>query len=154
VTKRQGKTKKPAADRKTAQTPAVHRPTPELIRKALTACFLGWVIPGGGHWYLGKKGRASLFLSVVVLLLVLGVCLDGKIYQVQKDQPLTLLASFASMGNGPAHFVLRHSGWTSEGRGANRSPSFEFGNTFILVAGLLNMLIILDAYDVGVGYKP
>lgn len=154
MAKKQGKAKKPAADGKKDQASTVHRPSPELIRKALTACFLGWVVPGGGHWYLGKRGRASIFLTVVVVLLVLGVCLDGQIYQVKKDQPLTVLASFASMGNGPAHFVLRHSGWTSEGRGDNRSPFYEFGNTFILVAGLLNMLIILDAYDVGVGYKP
>lgn len=148
------RTAKKAATKPKDRTPPVQRPATELVRKALTACFLGWVIPGAGHWYLGKRGRASIYLSVVVLLLVLGVLMDGQIYRPAKDQPLTVLAAFASMGNGPVHFVLRQSDWTRQGRGDNRSPFYEFGNTFILVAGLLNMLIILDAYDVGVGYKP
>lgn len=139
---------------KTEPAPRIKRPTSEQVRKALTASFLGWIFPGAGHWYLGKRGRASVFLIVVVLLLVLGICMDGQIYRAKKDQPLTVLAAFASMGNGPVHFVLQQSRWTSEGRGDARSPFFEFGNTFILVAGLLNMLIILDAYDVGVGFKP
>lgn len=147
------KSRKPASEKKDQPAP-VRRPAPEQVRKALTACFFGWIIPGAGHWYLGKRGRASIFLGVVVLLLVLGIFMDGRIYRAQKDQPLTVLAAFASMGNGPVHFLLRQSNWTSEGRGDNRSPFYEFGNTFILVAGLLNMLIILDAYDVGVGYKP
>jgi hypothetical protein len=147
------KSKKPG-DRTMEQARPLKRPAPEMVRKALTACFLGWIVPGAGHWYLGKKGRASIFLGVVVLLLVLGIVMDGQIYRVKKDQPLTVLATFASMGNGPVHFLLRQSRVTSGGLGDNRSPFFEFGNTFILVAGLLNMLIILDAYDVGVGYKP
>lgn len=154
VAKKQDKTRRTGQVGKKEQAPVRKRPAPELIRRALTACFLGWVLPGAGHWYLGKRGRASVFLTIVALLLVLGVCLDGQIYRAKKDQPLTLLASFASMGSGPVHFVLSHSGWTSKGRGDNRSPFYEFGNTFIIVAGLLNMLIVLDAYDVGVGYKP
>jgi hypothetical protein len=154
VAKKQDKSRRSAQAGKNDQTPGRPRPAPELIRRALTACFLGWVIPGAGHWYLGKRGRASVFLTVVALLLVLGVLMDGQIYRAKKEQPLTLLASFASMGSGPVHFVLGQSGWTSKGRGDNRSPFYEFGNTFIIVAGLLNMLIILDAYDVGAGYKP
>lgn len=150
---KKGSSKK-TAPAKPDQASAIPRPTSEQVRKALTASFIGWILPGAGHWYLGKRGRASVFLTVVVLLLVLGICMDGQIYRAKKDQPLSVLAAFASMGNGPAHFVLRQSGWTSEGRGDNRSPFYEFGNTFILVAGLLNMLIILDAYDVGVGFKP
>jgi len=150
-TKRNRTKKKNAAAGKEASV--VERPSPELVRRALTACFFGWILPGAGHFYLGKRSRASVFLAVVALLVVLGVVMDGQIYKARRDQPLTVLAAFASMGNGPAHFVLRHSGWTGEGRGDNRSPWYEFGNTFILVAGLLNMLIILDAYDVGAGYK-
>jgi hypothetical protein len=150
MTAKKRETRKKGAEKETA---TVERPAPELVRRALTACFFGWILPGGGHFYLGKRSRAAVFLSVVLLLLVLGVVMDGQIYKAKKDQPLTVLASFASMGNGPAHFLLRHSGWTGKGRGDNRSPWYEFGNTFILVAGLLNMLIILDAYDVGVGYK-
>jgi hypothetical protein len=33
------------------------------------------------------------------------------------------------------------------------SVTFEYGNTFTAVAGLLNILVMLDAYDVAVGRK-
>ncbi len=151
---KKGKKKQPAERKGQEEAPVAVRPAPDQTRKALMASFVGWIIPGGGHFYLGRRGRASLLFAAVALLLILGIVLDGQIYRARKDQPLTVLASFASMGNGPVHFLLRQSPWTSGGRGDNRSPHYEFGNTFILVAGLLNMLIILDAYDVGAGYKP
>ena len=146
--------KKKPAGKGEEKAKAVHKPAREQVGRALFACFLGWIAPGAGHFYLGKRGRGVLFLAAVVLLLATGVLMDGKIYRAESNQPLTVLATFASMGNGPAHFLLQQSSWTTRGAGSNRSPYYEFGNTFILVAGLLNMLIILDAYDVGVGYKP
>ena len=93
---KKGKSKKPAAEKK--EQPPVRKPAPELVRKALTACFLGWILPGAGHWYLGRRGRASIFLVVVALLLVLGILMDGQIYRAKKDQPLTVLAAFAKKG--------------------------------------------------------
>jgi hypothetical protein len=33
------------------------------------------------------------------------------------------------------------------------SVTFEYANTFLIVSGLLNLLVILDAYDVAVGRK-
>ena len=40
-------------------------------------------------------------------------------------------------------------------RGGRRdvSPSYEYGNTFTAVAGLLNILVVLDALDTARGYK-
>jgi hypothetical protein len=34
-----------------------------------------------------------------------------------------------------------------------KSPSYEYGNTFTAVAGLLNVLVILDALDTARGIK-
>ena len=39
------------------------------------------------------------------------------------------------------------------GRGDVRAVSYEYGNTFLIVAGLLNLLVVIDAYDVAVGRK-
>jgi hypothetical protein len=33
------------------------------------------------------------------------------------------------------------------------AASFEYGNTFTIASGLLNMLVCLDAYDVALGRK-
>jgi hypothetical protein len=34
-----------------------------------------------------------------------------------------------------------------------RSPNNEYGTTFLLTAGLMNLLLILDAWDVARGRK-
>jgi hypothetical protein len=33
------------------------------------------------------------------------------------------------------------------------SATYEYGNTFMIVAGLLNFLVMLDAFDIGMGRK-
>ena len=33
------------------------------------------------------------------------------------------------------------------------APSYEYGNAFLIVAGLLNALVALDAYDIALGRK-
>jgi hypothetical protein len=41
-------------------------------------------------------------------------------------------------------------GW---GAGVVTDASFEYGNAFLIVSGLLNMLVAIDAYDVAMGRK-
>ncbi len=40
------------------------------------------------------------------------------------------------------------------GRGDVIAVTYEYGNTFLIVAGLLNMLVALDAVDMARGVKP
>ena len=39
------------------------------------------------------------------------------------------------------------------GKGVVTAASYDYGNTFLIVAGLLNMLVVLDAYDIALGRK-
>jgi len=41
-------------------------------------------------------------------------------------------------------------GW---GAGDVRAVTYEYGNTYIVVAALLNLLVVIDAYDIAVGRK-
>ena len=54
------------------------------------------------------------------------------------------------MAIGLPYFVARMLGYEA---GQVTSVTFEYGNTFTAVAGLLNILVVLDAYDVAVGRK-
>jgi hypothetical protein len=44
-------------------------------------------------------------------------------------------------------------GFTDDAQHAARA-TFEYGNMFLLLAGLLNYLAMLDAFDISVGRKP
>jgi hypothetical protein len=39
------------------------------------------------------------------------------------------------------------------GMGLVTATTYEYGNTFLMTAGLLNFLVILDAFDIAMGRK-
>ena len=118
---------------------------------AFPACLLAWLIPGAGHLYLRRTGKGLLFLGAGLALFLLGVFLDARLTpHWGLDDPLSFLRSLAQMAQGVPYFVARSLGG---GSGVVTSVTHEYGNTFTEVGGLLNVLIILDAYDTAVGRK-
>lgn len=79
-----------------------------------------------------------------------GVHLDGNLYRVVPGQPLTILATLGAMGMGAPYFVLRYLlGFT----GSAEAAGYEYGTVFLLSAGLMNLLLVLDTWDIGSGRK-
>jgi hypothetical protein len=83
-------------------------------------------------------------------MFVTGLLLEGRLFPFEPTQPLVLLAAFADLGNGLPYFVAR---LLDHGDGRVVAITYEYGNAFAIVAGLLNMLVVLDAYDVAEGRK-
>ena len=114
------------------------------------AAVVAWLVPGAGHWYLGRRGRALAFLGLVAASLALGVALHGNLYRPLPGQPLTYLATLGCMGMGLPYFLLRYlAGYTGE----VIAPGYEYGTAFILTAGLMNLLLVFDAWDIALGKK-
>ena len=118
---------------------------------AIPACVFAWLVPGAGHFYLRRSGKGLVFLGAIGALFVLGVAMDSRLeMSLGLDDLLASLFSLAQMAIGLPYFVARSLGF----EGDVRSVTFEYGNTFTAVAGLLNILVMLDAYDTAVGRKP
>ncbi len=126
---------------------------PELtpVGNPLAAAALAWVLPGAGHFYLGRRGRGLAFTGLVFLSMLAGVWLDGRLYWPLPGQPLTFLGTLGEMGFGAAFFVLRY---LADYRGEVLAPGFEYGTTFLVTAGLMNLLLVFDAWDISLGRKP
>ena len=122
---------------------AEHLPLPLLM-------LLGWLVPGLGHLLLGRRLRAAVFFVVIAVAFVVGLVLDGELVLPHRGDPLSYLASIATLGNGVLFFVARILGL---GQGAVTAPGYEYGNTFLLTAGMMNLLLILDIHDISVGKK-
>ena len=118
--------------------------------RSWTAAVLAWLIPGAGHLYLGKWGRAAIFFGLVLVSMALGLLLEGKLFVVVSEQPLSRLGTLASMGMGPLYFVLRYG---VEYQGDIHAATYEYGGAFLLTAGLMNLLLVLDAWDISRGFK-
>jgi Family of unknown function (DUF6677) len=139
---------------------------------AVVPCVLALLTPGLGHFYLGKKGRAAVFFFVVLSAFSLGLASGGTASLIDPQQPLSYLATFDNLALGPLDLVgrmatvggLEYRLPPEEGnprrvalmnklRERVKHPTYEYGNTFLLTAGLMNILLILDAFDIAAGRK-
>jgi hypothetical protein len=108
------------------------------------------LIPGAGHLWQGRTQKGIVFLIAIPLMFAVGLWLNGRLFPFELSQPLVGLAAIASVGNGLPYFVAAMLGL---GKGVVTAATYEYGNTFVIVAGLLNMLVMLDAYDIALGRK-
>jgi hypothetical protein len=83
-------------------------------------------------------------------MFAVGLMLKGRLFPFELSQPLVALAAFATLGNGLPYVIASVFG---AGQGVVTAASYEYGNTFLIVSGLLNMLVVLDAYDIAIGRK-
>ena len=120
-------------------------------RSTAAAMVLAWLVPGLGHYYLGRRRTAVAFALIVVVTFLLGLSFQGRLYTVEEGQPLTILATFAVYGAGLLNVVARA---VSENPGGTiLSPTYEYGCAYLLTAGLMNLLLVLDAHDLATGKK-
>jgi len=112
---------------------------------------LAYLVPGAGHFYLGKRGRAAAFCVIVCLMFAIGIAIDGDLYTVVRTggSLLRFLAGLGSMGAGILYFIAVSMGV----HGDVTSITYEHGTAFTITAGLVNLLLMLDAYDIAEGHK-
>jgi hypothetical protein len=133
-----------------AQTPEVI--VPARPAAAVPACLLAWLLPGAGHLYLRRPAKGLILLGAIVTLFVIGVAQDARLQpHLGFDDPLAMLRSLAQMAMGLPYFLARMLGFEA---GRVVSVTHEYGNTFTEVGGLLNILVILDAFDTAMGRTP
>jgi hypothetical protein len=113
-------------------------------------CLASWAIPGAGHLWLGRRSKGLVFLVALPLMFAIGLGIHGRLFPFDLSEPLVCLAAVADLGIGLMYFAASALGF---GAGDVRAVTYEYGNAFLIVAGLLNLLVIVDAYDVAMGRK-
>ena len=113
-------------------------------------CLAAWAVPGAAHLWLGRRQKAAVFFVALTLMFVLGLTLHGRIFPFELSEPLVALAAVADVGLGIPWVIARMLG---AGAGQVTAVTYEYGNTFLIVAGLLNFLVVLDAFDIAMGRK-
>jgi hypothetical protein len=121
-----------------------------LDAKGVAAFVAAVLFPGAGHALLGRWRRAFLLGALLLGTFGLGLLLHGKVYSYN-GTALSVFYTFADFGTGLVYLVCRFTGIGVDAQPA--VSTFEYGTNLICVAGLLNYLVALDAYDVAVGRK-
>ena len=120
--------------------------------RALVIGVVAWLVPGAGHLVQHRLVRGLTCLFVLPLMFGLGLLLDGELFALfpLTKSPLTTAAALAERCIGAPWIVTAVA---CLGRGDLVSPTYEYGWVLMVVAGLLNCLVILDAYDIALGRK-
>lgn len=120
-----------------------------MNKRTITAMVLALLIPGAGHFYLGRRGRGATFFAIILVLFVVGLAVDGRLYTIQEGNFLSLLATLGSMGSGLFYLIARR----IREFGDITSITFEYGTAFVLTAGLMNLLLVVDSFDIAEGRR-
>jgi len=119
--------------------------------RTVFALLLAYLVPGAGHLYLGRRARAITFFCIIVVMFLIGIAIDGDLYTIGQanGSVLRMLAALGSLGSGVMYWIA-----TSMGvHGDVTSITFEHGTAFTITAGLMNLLLVLDVFDIAQGRK-
>jgi hypothetical protein len=126
-------------------------PSQPISAISIVAPAVGWLIPGAGHLIQKRWIRGLLLMISIVIMFVLGVLMDGRIYRPNGGDILDILGFVGDVGAGGLYIV-------SLARGLGQEPIAhaiaDYGTKYLIVAGLLNFISAADAYHIAIGKKP
>lgn len=118
--------------------------------KAYYILFLSWLFPGMGHIVQKKYLKGVVFLVGILLLLIFGLLMEGKLYDTQQFHPLLILGFLGDLGSGSFYFIIKILGL---GKGNIEAVTYHYGTTYLVTAGLINYLVALNAFDIARGKR-
>ena len=134
-----------------ATTEKTTAPEYPVTTMSVVAPLVGWLIPGGGHFLLKRYVRGLLLLVSVLGMFLIGLGMNGRIYQPNGGDILDILGFVGDVGTGALYFLARIMDW---GSAMAANASADYGKTFLIVAGLLNFIAAADAHHIALGKKP
>ncbi|HEY7368895.1 MAG TPA: DUF6677 family protein [Thermoanaerobaculia bacterium] len=120
-------------------------------RHPIAAVVLAWIFPGLGHWYLGRRRLAVAFAAIVTAMFVLGLSFHGRLWLPVAGQPMSYVWSFADFGAGALQLAGR--ALVDRPEGDLLAVTHEYGTVYLATAGLMNLLLMLEVWDIATGRK-
>ncbi len=124
-------------------------------RSPILTLVLAWLIPGAGHFLLGRRGRGAIVLITVLVAFAIGVLMRGPMFQLGSTGDLLSRVIqyggfLGDLATGLVYFVAV---WLGYGPPDQAGHTPDYGSKFIVAAGLLNILAMVDAYEIATRQK-
>lgn len=118
------------------------------------AVLAAWAVPGAGHFLLKRRGRAGLLALSVLAMFLLGLMMRGQFLKPQGGDLLNILiyygGFFCNLMAGLPYLVAS---WLGYSQPDAAGVVYDYGTKFLVTAGLLNVLAMVDAYEIATGKK-
>lgn len=129
------------------------QPMPPL-GKWVPPVLLGWVIPGGGHFLLKRWGRGTMLAVVTTITFLLGLLMRGAMFEPQTGDLLTTViyvgGFIGNVASGILYLLAVAMGYNQPDMAGH---VHDYGTKFLVAAGLMNILAMVDAYEIAAGRK-
>src|SRR5579863_1556279 len=118
------------------------------------AVALAWLVPGGGHFLLKRPGRGALLSLSVVAMFLFGLMMRGAMFQPQSGDLLTtIIYTGGFVGDVCSGMLYLLAVWLGYAQPDTAGHVHDYGTKFLVAAGLLNVLAMVDAYEIAAGKK-
>lgn len=139
------------ADKQSTKAP---QPPLPPISKWGPVVAVAWLIPGAGHFMLQRRVRAALLSGSVIVMFVFGLLMRGAIFEPQSGDLLTTViytgGYLANICSGILFLLTRWLGYDAVDQAGH---VIDYGTKFLAAAGLLNVLAVIDAFEIAAGRK-
>ena len=115
---------------------------------AVVAAVTGWIVPGFGHLVLRKWNKAAVYFLCIGALALAGLAMRGAVFSAGAEDIFDRLGFFADLGAGAFYFLAHQI--QSVGPDVAHATG-DYGTRLFAAAGMLNLLTVLEAYDLGRG---
>ncbi len=118
------------------------------------AVALAWLVPGGGHFLLKRPGRGALLSLSVLAMFLFGLMMRGAMFQPQTGDLLTtIIYTGGFVGDVCSGLLYLLAVWLGYAQPDMAGHVHDYGTKFLVAAGLLNVLAMVDAYEIAAGKK-
>jgi hypothetical protein len=113
---------------------------------AVVVAAAAWLVPGLGHLLLRRWVKALVYFLAVGSLAMAGLLMRGNIFSSDGADAFEMLGFLADIGSGVFYFLAQR----IDVAGPDVShASGDYGTRLIATAGVLNMLFVLEAFEIG-----
>ena len=110
----------------------------------------GWILPGAGYLLQRRWARAIVGFAGVAALAIIGLKMRGNVFPPHGTEPFDFLGFIADAGSGVFYFLAKN--LEAAGPDVSRAAG-DYGTRLIATAGILNLLLVLDAVEIARGEK-
>lgn len=137
-----------------SSTEALSKPPAPPVSKWAPVVAVAWLVPGGGHFLLKRPGRAGLLAFSVLSMFLLGLMMRGALFEPQTGDLLTTVIYVGGfIGNLASGALYLLTVWLGYNQPDVAGHVHDYGTKFLVAAGLLNVLAMVDAFEIAMGKK-